>query len=104
VLLGDWGGEGLGIRATVSTVTIDMPCDAWGVHPTPVTVGADGTFSFEITIHQLFGDFEAIVSGRMVHDRFLEARVAAQYIRPPMQPYLLLEGMEPDFSGYVCLQ
>jgi hypothetical protein len=101
-LVGSWGDEGLGIRATPHSVSIDVICGT-GAHPGPAVVAADGTFTLEATVRQFYGDYDIYVTGKVLNERFLEVRLATEYSRPPDQAHLLVKGSRPDFKGYVCL-
>jgi hypothetical protein len=103
ILVGEWGGRGLGIRASPHLMTIEMACETSGTLPGPIAVEADGSFEFEATVHQFYGDFEIYVEGKVKGGRVLEVEVATEYNRPGSQPFLLMEGEDPDFSAYVCL-
>jgi hypothetical protein len=103
ILVGEWGGRGLGISASPHLMTIEMACETSGTLPGPIAVEEDGSFEFETTVHQFYGDFEIYVEGKVKGGRVLEVAVATEYDRPGGQPFLLMEGKEPDFSAYVCL-
>jgi hypothetical protein len=102
ILLGQWGGDELGIRATASSVVVTMPCGAKGIVSTTVPLDPEGGFEIETVIHQFYGDYGITLEGRKI-GRFLEVEVYPS--RPGSQPptYLLVSGVVPDFTAYVCL-
>jgi len=102
ILLGKWGGRGLGISASPASVTVNLPCRNRGTLLEAVPLGPDGNFAFETTVRDFYGSYEVYVSGR-VTGRFLEVGISNGFSRPPDEPHLLVSGVDPDFSGYVCL-
>ena len=102
ILLGKWGGRGLGISASPARVTVSLPCRNRGNLLEAVPLGPDGNFAFEITVRDFYGSYDVDVSGR-VTGRFLEVAISHDFSRPPAEPHLLVSGVDPDFSGYVCL-
>jgi hypothetical protein len=103
VLLGNWGGKGLAITASPFSVTVEMPCETRGTLEEPAALETDGTFEFETTMHQFYGDFEVYASGKIVGGRFLEVSMETEYNRPGSQAFVLINGAEPDFRDYACL-
>lgn len=102
ILLGEWGGKGLGITASTASVTVRLPCRNMGTFPEAAPLGSDGNFAFMTTVHDLSASYDIYVSGSVV-GRFLEVGISNDFSRPPAQPHLLVSGVDPDFSGYVCL-
>ena len=102
LLLGQWGGDELGIRATTSSVVVTMPCGAKGTVPIPVLLDEEGSFEIQTVIHQFYGDYEVTLEGQKA-GRFLEIEVYTS--RPGNQPptHLLVSGVVPDFTAFVCL-
>ena len=102
ILLGQWGGEVLGIRATTSSVVITTPCGGKGSLPAPVPLDQDGGFSIETVIHQFYGDYAITVEGRRA-GRYLEVKLYTSRPGTQTPTYLLISGLVPDFTDYVCL-
>ena len=101
ILLGQWGGEVLGIRATTSSVVVTLPCGS-GTVSTPVPLDENGAFEIQTVIHQFYGDYGITLEGRKT-GRFLEVEVYTSLPGPEPPTYLLVSGVVPDFRAYVCL-
>jgi hypothetical protein len=101
ILLGQWGGGVLGIHATPSSVVVSMPCGATGTLSTPVSLDDEGGFEIQTVMHQMYGDYGITLEGRKA-GRFL--RVEVYTSRPGSEPprYLLVNGVTPDFTAYLC--
>lgn len=102
ILVGQWGNEGLGLKATFSAVTVSMPCGS-GTVQQPLRLEEDGRFEFEVAIHQFYGDQELQVTGKLLTGRYLQVVISTEYSRPGSPPVLLVEGQLPDFSEFLCL-
>jgi hypothetical protein len=102
LLLGEWGGEGLAIQATRASVLVEMPCGTAGIFPSPVQLEEDGAFEFETTMRNFYGEFELYVKGNIT-GRQLVVVARNEYSRPPGQQFVLLSGIDPDFTDYLCL-
>lgn len=101
ILLGQWGGGVLGIRATTSSVVVSMPCGATGTLSAPVPFDEDGGFEIQTVIHQFYGDYGITIEGRKA-GRFLTAKVYTSLPGPESPTYLLVNGVAPDFTAYLC--
>lgn len=103
ILLGQWGGKGLGITASATSVIVDLPCGS-ATHPASALIDGEGEFAFEATVHQFYGDYDINLSGRTA-GKFLEVQIYAESARPgnDAERRLLINGVTPDFTDYVCL-
>ena len=102
ILLGQWGGEVLGIKATTSSVVLTMPCGATGTVPASVPLDEEGGFELETVIHEFYGDYAITLEGRKT-EHFLEVEIYTSLPGPHPPPYLLVSGVVPDFTDLVCL-
>ena len=100
ILLGQWGGDGLGIRATTWSVVVTMPCGSATV-PAGIPLDEDGAFEVQTVVHQFYGDYGITLEGRKT-GRFLEVEVYTSLPGPEPPTYLLVSGVVPDFRAYVC--
>jgi hypothetical protein len=102
ILVGKWGGIGLGLTASQHLVTLRMPCGS-GTVTGPIAVNEDGGFEFETTVHEFYGDYEMYVEGVASGGRVLEVEIGTEYDRPGSQLFVLVRGVAPDFTDFVCL-
>jgi hypothetical protein len=103
ILQGEWGGKGLGLQATSTSVRVELPCNASGTHPGPAEIQPDGTFEFETMIQHFYGAYEAYIEGSVANARLLRVEVITEYGRPSSQPFTLVAGADPDFQDFFCL-
>ena len=101
ILLGQWGGGVLGIRATTSSVVVSMPCGATGTLSLPVSLDDDGGFEIQTVMHRMYGDYEITLEGRRA-GRFLRVEVYTSLPGSEPPTYLLVNGVTPDFTAYLC--
>ena len=103
ILLGQWGGDGLGLTATATHVTVALACGT-GTHPASAPMDEHGGFEFETTVHEFYGDYEIYLSGR-ASGKFLEVELYTDFGRPgnAAERHLLVSGVPPDFTDFVCL-
>ncbi len=98
-ILGEWGGAGVGLRATPTEVAVSFACS--GVYiDRPVIVRSDGSFSAQ-GVH---GGWWVPQESVSVEGRVLPANIIELRLGPPLSTsHVLQRNVEPDFGGLVCL-
>jgi hypothetical protein len=103
-LEGVWGGDGMGLVASSTRVTVTLPCsitgNAWG----PVSVDSEGHFEFQAAFRGFYADYYAHVAGTIVGLRMDVVFTIAQPQPPDYSQRLeLTQGRAPELDDYICL-